>query len=260
MRKRGLSAAEKLLLGLVLGVGLCALGITYAAWTANLNIRTYFGTGMFNMIFPDSEEGDYYVWLTDENGSPLENLETELIVSEDGKQADLTFGSGLPVELLAQGYYIKVVYPLKQAENNTINKVEPVNPDLDDTGEEVQMKAESGMLMVDGTPYGLEEILEPFMIPLKFYAYTGVEEDEGELRGYLYLKLMEESLSAIHDMPEAIELETEALEESMSDWAELVSLSENAENSVVITYSCELPLYLDQKGAYGMDHVEEGGG
>lgn len=260
MKRKRLPAAERLLLIVILGVGLCALGTTYAAWTSGLNIRTNLQTGIFNMIFPDSAIGDYYVWITDEEGSPIEELDVELSVSKDGKQADLTFNSGLPVELLAQGYYIKVGYPLEQAVNNTISAVELVEPVLDESGEEVRMKAKSGFLMAGGTPYGLEKILKPFMIPLKFHTYKGVEGEEGALRGYLFLKLTEESLKDMDDMPEAIELDAEALEESMDEQMDFIEWTAAAENGAVIVYTCELPLYLDQNGAYSMDNGGEDGG
>lgn len=242
MRKRRLPVPERLLLALALGVGLYALGTTYAAWTTSLSIRTDMRTGIFNMIFPDSGDGDYYAWITDENESSVEELEIELSVSKDGKQAELAFTGGLPVELLAQGYYIKVAYPLEQAENNTINQVEYVEPDLDEPGEKVRMKVKSGTVMVDGTSYGLEEILEPFMIPLNFYVYKGVVREEDDLTGYLYMKLTEESQRDIEDMPKVFELDAEDLEGPMDmqeDFANLAAIAENGViMSILVSFHC----------------------
>lgn len=255
MRKKSIFAVTRLMSALILGVGLCLLGTTYATWTTGLNIRSNLRTGVFNIIFPDSCEENYYACLTDENDNLIEDLEVVLSVSKDGKQLNLTFCSGLPLEQLEQGDFIKIVYPLKEAENNTISEIELVEPALFDEGEKVQMKAISGILMVDGTPYGMEKMLKPFMIPLKFYTYAGIMRQKGTLKGYLYLKLTEESMMDLEYMPEVIELDAEDMvgesDDKKVNHRELTNITDNG---VVIAYSGEIPVYLNQSGAKKMDN------
>lgn len=253
MRRRFLTT-KKVFLALIFLTGFGGMGMTYSAWTASGVITSGLNTGKFSMIFPEPDGGNYTFAIADGEGNLLEELDADVLVEEDGKKAGIRFRSGLPVELLAEGNYIRIEYPLEPAADATLTAIEITEADLEGEGERIRMDAKSGALVMDGNILEDSTALEPFLVPLEFYVYRETAKEPGVLSGTMLLRLTEESLQQVSGMPETVELGAEDLEEAGSDGLFVDEVWEGSGETaepygVVVTYTCEITFYLNQKEA-----------
>lgn len=260
MRRRFLTT-KKVFLALILLTGFSGMGMTYSAWTAGGVITSSLNTGKFSMIFPERNRGNYAFAIADGEGNLLEELDADVLVEEDGKKAEIQFRSGLPMELLAEGNYIRIEYPLEPAADGTLTAIEITDADLDSDGERIRMDAKSGALVVDGNILEDSAVLEPFLTPLEFHVYRETVEEPGLLSGTLLLRLTEESLQHVREIPETIELGADFLEEAGAGELFVDGVWEGSKETaesygVVVTYTCDITFYLNQKEA-GMEKSGE---
>lgn len=251
MRKRFLST-KKVILALILLAGLSGMGMTYSAWSADGIVTTGLYTGNFSIIFSGPEEADYMFAIVDGEGNILEELDADVLIEEDGKRVLVQFRQGLPVELLIQGNYIKLEYPLEAAPDGTVTAVQTAEADLESDGERIQMDARSGALLADGNILEGLSVLESFMEPLEFYVYRETAAEPGALNGTMFLKLTEESIEYINGLPETVELGADFIDQELEGSGQETGLDEvrMAEDyGVVVTYSCDILFYLNQKEA-----------
>lgn len=244
MKKKKMPVSERMILTLILTTGTLLIGTTYAGWTQQLNITVGATTGEFNMIFPEPDEEQYQVAVTDAQGNVMQETDAEVTVTDEGKAVRIVLSDGILLELLLEGDYLRLTYPIRMAEDSSFGNVKLYEPDFGVSKETVWMEPDDAVLLVDGNIYNPAMMLEEYEIPLEFEVYRGMEREGEKIWGSLFLKLTGESMDEIRGMPDTLELEEEELEGYQTDLKGDWDVS--GESGVMVTYACTATLYLDQ--------------
>lgn len=240
MRTKRLAVICKLLLVCMMAVSLGFMGGTYAVWTDSVTVAGNLTTGVFDMLFQDQEPT---VHLVDDSGCIIEipdiSMRYDLV---DGKKRVRIFLEGsLPAELLEENY-IRIQFSMEKDQNSTF--ADPGNREADFQSPEFQvsMKAKSVSVVADGNLYERAYLPEEYEEPLVFNVFREILREEEQLNGSLYLGLTEESRSLVAQLTESppsveVNLEEPGRKTGQGDWG------------ILAEYECEIPFYLDQRGA-----------
>lgn len=115
----------------ILIASLATVGISYAAWSDTLNVIGKVTTGAFDMVFQDDME-QYTVSIVNGEGSSIRIIDPwdyDLDIVNDGKKAEISFSGPLPLDLLAEGYYMQFTYPIISGKG-TVTQVKQYQPDF----------------------------------------------------------------------------------------------------------------------------------
>ncbi len=266
MRTHSLRSSRKWFVLMLLAVSMTGVGATYASWSDTLNVHTKLTTAVFDMAAKAS--GEYRVTLVKPDGSTSVELNgVEARTEEDGKSVELLFSEGIPANYLQEGYALCLSVPLENGKGSFMN-IRRYEPDFSEAWGQVTLQAEEVCLQLSGTVYlaedggaGLGNLLKAYEVPLKLDIYPGFEGEPDAMRGSLYLKLTEESLGDLAELPEEVEIPAETLESAQPGSLVQAVGEETAEtNGILVKYRCEVPLVMDQ--SYEPDliaRVGEGG-
>lgn len=253
MRKRTLPVPGKLVLAAVMVASLGMVGVSYAAWTDTLNVTWNATTGLFNMIFaPDEHDSNYSASITDAAGRSADDLDGVTVqLADEGKSAELTFEQGLPLARLREGDLLKISYPLENG-NGTFMNIKRYDPDFTKPWKTITMEPEVQSLVLNGQEYSVDESsAEAYAIPLQFEVFQSFSGEPDALAGNLYLRLTDESLERIQQLPQTLEFSAEALEAAKIETAAVNPAIAAAEgqNGILVAYTCSIPIGLDQNQA-----------
>ena len=237
---------------IALAVGLSVIGISYAAWTGNLRILGNITIGNFAMSFQEGS-GQYTAKIVDTMSLTARNLETvdcEARIDGNGRTAELIFNRGLPLDLLMEGRYLQITYPIAPADGSvtpsSLRAGTAAAP-----GRTVDFTPDESLIVVDHVGYMFDQWTEDYAIPLNFEFYqtinsqnTGLNRmmNQGDAEGVIWLSLSAESIAAVSALPEMIEIPASILEE-----AECIPVQDNGDG-VRVTYRCTIPVMIEPAG------------
>ena len=251
MRKVRRTRAKKLIIVLAMVAGMVTVGATYAVWNAGLNIDAKITTGNMDILFRDHVNEQYQASLVDVRDREKAKVNAEFVMEEDGKKMKISFKTGLPLANLMRGHLIKIEFPLAFAPDSTVNMLAEREVDFRKEGELVEMKCDKVMVLSGLELYSTDVLEENFTQDLKFDLYYTVssenESEKGEITGTILLKLRDESIQSLQNLPQTLSLK-------QSDLQKLTILTEEEraefqQDGIVASYICELPFYLEQKDA-----------
>ena len=221
-------------------IGLVAIGTGYASWNSSISAQANLTSGTMDVEFGKS--GDKYsASITDTNG----NVETPVLAqfSPTDKELEISFDEGLPVNALLEGKLLRLDFQITPTEGSSVNKLNYTKLDLSKAGENVELQADSAVLVYNGVSYTLGENESLYTQPLQFELYeTLSKEDKDESIGQIYLKLSDDSVNMIKDLPAKLDIDASNFEELGDD-----TLS--VRNGVVVKYSLEIPYDVFQAGS-----------
>lgn len=232
----------RILIFLILMISVSVMGTAHAAWNSVLNIQAKLTTDTINVLFSDSSSSDKVSAVLEKTPEPLE---VQMDLAEDKKTAQIRFPKGLPLDKLAEGDSIKIEFPLA-AEQGTLNlfrdlkKSEKAEPLTMKAGRDIQ-------LFLDGKWYKIKDpsasAIQSFHRDLKFDLYREVEQKDRKLVARVYLQLTEDSQEDLRS------LQNQPLQFKMEDLEEMsISGLDADQNGIRMSYSAEIPLYIEQKG------------
>lgn len=223
------------------------LGVSYAAWNSGLTIKASLTTGDMDIRFNEEGCPAYSVYLVDPEEKKLQELAVKIEFKEEGKYADILFEEGVPVESLAQGNRLCIDFSMKTGSDNSITLIRKKPVQWDKPDEQIEMKAERGMIVKGQRLYSLEAQTHTLMRPLMFDLYREIQTQDEKMMGKIYFQLREESIQQIEQSPKFFALDVDALEEYPIVHPEEQKIAEQMEEGVAILYSCEIPFMVDQK-------------
>ena len=253
MRKVRRTRAKKLIIVLAMVAGMVTVGATYAVWNAGLNIDAKITTGNMDIRFRDQVREKYQASLVDIRGVEKAKVDAEFVLEEEGEKMKVSFKTGLPLANLMRGYLIKIELPLAFAPDSTVNMLAEREVDFRKEGELVEMECDKVMVLSGLELYSTDVLEENFTQDLKFDLYYTVnsenEPEKGEMTGTILLKLRDESIQSLQNLPQTLSLK-------QSDLQKLTTLTEEEraefqQDGIVASYMCKLPFYVEQKNVEG---------
>lgn len=253
MRKVRRTRAKKLIIVLAMVAGMVTVGATYAVWNSSLNIDANITTGNMNILFRDHVHEKYQASLVDTRDREKAKVNAKFVMEEQGKKMKISFKTGLPLADLMRGYLIKIEFPLAFAPDSTVNMLAEREVDFRKEGELVEMKCNNVMVLSGLELYSIDVLEENFRQDLKFDLYYTVssenEPEKDEMTGTILLKLRDESIRALQNLPQTFTFK-------QSDLQQLTILTEEErtefqQDGIVASYMCELPFYVEQKNVEG---------
>jgi len=221
-------------------IGLVVVGTGYASWNSSIGAQVNLTSGTMDVEFSKSNE-KYSAGIADVNG----NVETPVSAqfNPTDKELEISFDEGLPVSALLEGKLLRLDFQITPTGGSSVNKLNYTKLDLSKTGENVELQADSAVLVYNGVSYALGENESLYTQPLRFEVYeTLSKEGKDESIGQIYLKLSDESANMIKDLPTKLDIDAANLEELGDD-----TLS--VQNGVVVKYSLEIPYDVFQAGS-----------
>lgn len=249
MRKVRRTRAKKVLIVSVMVAGMVTMGATYAVWNSSLNIDANITTGNMDIRFRDQVREKYQASLVDISGVEKKKVDAEFVMEEDGKKMKVLFKTGLPLTNLIKGELIKIDFPLIPSPESTVNMLQETKYNFDKEGTLVEMKCDKVMVLSGLNLYSTAVLEDDFTQDLKFDLYHTVhptiEQEEEGMTATVFLKLKEESIQRLQNLPKTITLK-------QSDLQQTTTLTEEErakfqQDGVVASYTCELPFYVEQK-------------
>lgn len=260
MRKRKQPVSRKCILSASMAVSLCAVGISYAAWSDKLQVAGNMTTGVLNMAFSQDIQ-TYTADIVDSADNTVETIAgVEVQLSNEGKVVELAFTNGLPLADLLEGDLLKVSFPLEN-EEGTFTSIREYDLNLTVPWKTVEMEPQAQSLVLNGQEYTVDESTVEFAIPLQFEVFQSFSREPDLLMGSLYFRLTDDSCESIQNLPQTLEVPAAVLEESRINTA--VTNPEIAvvpsQDGVLVEYTCMVPVGLDQNHvAYGIIRAGEG--
>lgn len=186
-------------------IGLVVVGTGYASWNSSISAQVNLTSGTMDIEFSKSNE-KYSAGIADVNG----NVETPVSAqfNPTDKELEISFDEGLPVNALLEGKLLRLDFQITPTGGSSVNKLNYTKLDLSKTGENVELQADSAVLVYNGVSYALGENESLYTQPLRFEVYeTLSKEDKDESIGQIYLKLSDESANMIKDLPTKLDIE-----------------------------------------------------
>lgn len=247
MRKRTRPVSGKCILAASMAVGLCVVGVSYAAWSDKLQVTGNMTTGVFNMAFSQDVQ-TYTTDIVDSSGNPVKSLAgLEVRLSDQGKAVELAFTGGLPLSDLLKGRLLKVTFPLEN-EDGTFTNIKEYDLDLTAPWKTIEMEPQAESLVLDGQEYTVDESTAAYAIPLQFEVFQSFSREADLLTGSLYFRLTDQSRSRIQNLPSVLEVPAAALEKSQVGAAD-AEIAAAGQDGVLVKYTCTVPVGLDQNDA-----------
>ena len=234
----------------IIAVGLSVMGLSYAAWTDNLSILGNVTFGNFTMSFQENS-GQYKVQIVDSmslTAQNIESIECETRIGRDGRTAELFFGRGLPLNLLMEGRYLQITYPITPADGSVTPAALQAGG-TDATRRTVDFTPAESLMVIDHIGYMAPQWTEGFAIPLSFELHPAINnhssgqnraQNQGDAEGIVWLALSAESIAAVSSLPDMMEIPYSLLDE-----AECVPVQDN-DNGIRVTYRCTIPVMIEQ--------------
>jgi len=250
MRKRKQPVSRKCILSASIAVSLCAVGISYAAWSDKLQVAGNMTTGVLNMAFSQDIQ-TYTADIVDSADNTVETIAgVEVQLSDQGKVVELKFTNGVPLADLLEGDLLKVTFPLEN-EEGTVTNIRECDLNLTVPWKVVEMEPQAQSLVLNGREYAVDECTAAYAIPLQFDVFQSFSREPDLLTGSLYFRMTDDSCESIQNLPQTLEVPAEVLEESQINTA--VTNPEIAvaasQNGVLVEYTCMVPVGLDQSNA-----------
>lgn len=190
----------------IIAFGLIIMGGTYSSWSDLASIDYKMASGNMNIILPFQDNTDYRVELVDQT-KILDKIAAEFKISENGKNADVMFKQGLPIQELMEGKMIRICFPMKAAANSTITVVRPKKLDFGRTDGSLVMNVAKG-IVVEADKYYEIRNNNIYMQPLSFDMYSEINMQEDEsMTGNLYLKLSQESREYVSNLATKVKID-----------------------------------------------------
>ena len=233
----------------IIAVGLSVMGISYATWTDDLSILGNVTFGNFIMSFQESS-GQYTAKIVDTMSPTAQNIETiecESRIGRDGRTAELIFSRGLPLNLLMEGRYLQITYPITSA-NGSVTPSTLQTGSADAMRRTIDFTPAESLMVIDHIGYIANQWTESFAIPLSFELHHAINnrssgqsrtQNLGDAEGVVWLALSAESIAAVSSLPDMMEIPYSLLEE-----AECVPVQDN-DNGIRVAYRCTIPVMIE---------------
>lgn len=234
----------KLCAFLIIFSGLSAIGFTYANWHSSLFAEAKVTSGVMDIIFAGHADEKYSVSVTDTYGNNIIPVNSEFNIND--KEMEISFKEGLPINQLMEGKLLKLEFLLTPSKDSTVIRLSHRKLDPSKEGEILELKAEKAVLVNEGTGYFLGENEEQFLEPLKFEVYKALIGDNEDEVGQIYLKLQNESIEKLKNLPTDISIKSDELIEHADLDLKERELINTIGNGVVVTYSLEIPFSILQ--------------
>lgn len=230
---------------LIIFLALSAIGFTYADWHSSLFVEAKITSGVMDIVFGRQADEKYNVSVTDADGNDAVLVDAEFNIGE--KEMEVSFNEGLPINLLMEGKFLKLEFLLTPSKDSTVTKVNYTKFDPLKKGESLELKVDKALLVNEGTGYSLGENEDAFLEPLKFEVYKALIDDNEDEVGQIYLKLQEESIERLKNLPVNFSLRSDELVEYADLDLKERDLISKIGDGVVVTYSFEIPFDILQR-------------
>lgn len=258
MRKVRRTRAKKFLIISVLMAGMVTVGASYATWNSGLSIDAKINTGSMDVLFRDFVQEKYRASLVDVDGKEKVKLNADFLMEEQGKKMRVSFKTGLPLTELVQGDLIRIDFPLIPSPESTVKFFANAEIDLSKEGELVEMKYDKAMVLSNSELYSTDVLEAIFTQDLKFDLYRTVSPEYGAEKGAsigtILLKLRNESIQSLEDLPQTLTFKQSELQRMTTLTDE--ERAEFQQDGIVVSYTCELPFYLEQSEAQAFSNEE----
>lgn len=226
---------------LIIAFGLVIMGGTYSSWSNSAKLNYKMSSGNMNIILPFQEDMNYRVDLMEDAKTSMK-LPAEFKIESNGKNADIRFQEGLPIHQLMEGKFIRISFPMKAAENSSINTVMTKMIDFNKADGTLAMNVGKGIVVEDGRYYEMKNN-NIYMQPLKFDMYSEVKSGEdASMKGIFYLQLSKESREYISGLATNTNIdESDVVEIEKPEFDFQIS------NGIVVEYLVNIPLEIMQQ-------------
>lgn len=253
-KRKSRITTKRLILFLTMTFALTTIGVSYAAWNSELRIGSTLTTDQMNVIFQKQPKEKYKITLVDPNDAVVLPVDAKIEWKDDDKIAEIIFEKGLPMKELCAGKRIKLEVPLKGKEDS-LSLFQEKEVDFNKPEEEkISVKAERGILAVGSQLYEIPDrdisgnpLRSVYMQDLQCNLYRGLMTREHENTGILYLELTAESIQKVEKYPQTVWVGDAALVNYSETSHAGEKIAKETEDGIVITYSCEIPVFVDQK-------------
>ncbi|WZL79067.1 hypothetical protein QBE55_02550 [Eubacteriales bacterium mix99] len=250
---------------ILLALYLLGVGTAYSSWADRTSVDFRMATGKLGLIFPDSpDQAPVQACITDAQGKNPEKIpasELHYVLDYDKKSLQFSLDQVLLTDdFRKHGKMLMFQYTIIGDEANTINDFKRSSAAFKTEPEEhLVFTPKSSRVRVSGKEYELPEDVFDQLPPLSWEVYrqTETQSDKGrsEITVMVYLKPSPDVTEGSF-LPEEFPLHAEELPaELISDLTAAQTDPENAaaalpekiEAEIDITYSFELPLWVEQK-------------
>lgn len=228
----------KFIIASAIVVAMTVMGTSYATWSDKLNTFGKFSTDRFAFAFGNS---GYIADLVDAAGNSTKLLDFTVNILDGGKGAELLFRGGIPNQLLMEGNYIRISYPIQNPDLESKMNIYTYEPDFTKAEkEEIIFESDQTFLSIGSTVYEYQNIPAEYKENLKFNVYRSVHIENEEYYGNLFLELSNESKEYILHLPVEITLEKEELEMLLP--TEFTS----EQDGIMVNYHGNIEFFIEQ--------------
>jgi hypothetical protein len=228
----------KYIVTLVIVMTLFAAGSSYAKWSRDQKVSAKLSTDTFKFGF--GEEG-YTSEIVDESNTSYQGFELKAELENNDNSAVITFNSGVPLQPLIEGKYIKISYPIKNKSNKPPMDIYAYDVDFTKKDKKtLELEPLKTYLSLGETVYEYENAPKEFKEKIKFDVFRSITKENDDYIGHIYLGLTDESKEKVLTFPKELKLE-----DKIEDLSIVSDLSSEQEG-IMVTYKGELDLYLEQ--------------
>lgn len=242
-KKKG--SFKKLFIFFALFLSFSLIGSTYATWNANLSVKANVTTGAMKINMPPLNE-DYVASLTEVDGKIIGKLNASFSLLEQGKKAEIKFTQGLPIKELLKGRMIKIEFPLVSSNTNTITAFKSGIMNNKANTPTLEMKVDKTLINYNNILYEPDGQLIDFAIPLKFNPSQKLILKDGKMKGEVYLRLSQESITKLQKLPNEVVID----QKDYANFKEIEPKEGQLEplgyDGIIVTYICDVPFLVDQ--------------
>lgn len=249
--KRKVLPVKPAVIILILAMTMGVFGVSYASWSDYLTVKGVFNTGSLNIVFDSNRP--YLVQVTDINGeqagSSINASEISCILSNDKKQASLSFSRSILLEELAGAdRFLKFQYPIDLDPDSTVQSVTDYMADLTlPSQEKAAFTLTGSRLVINGSEYMLPEGMTEENHTIFWEVYRQIETQDEGIVATIFLRLSDESLEVLQNPNDPL-LDLAQLPEELKPY--VMPYGNGAAGlipaEIKSSYTVSLPLFIEQ--------------
>lgn len=234
IKKRRVKFGKMYVAGAII-LALGVMGTSYAVWTREHLVTAKLSTDKFD--FKLGEAG-HAARIVDLQGNYVELLDFSFNGIDNMKNAEFTFNSGIPSELLEEGRYLQITFPIEPTDSDDKTRLFEYEVDFS-RDEALVFHAKGGYLSFDQTVYEYANLPAEFLQDISFHVYRSVEIKDDTYYGSVYLELTDESRELLTALPTELTLDTKVEELTVSD-------KKSEYDGVMVEYDAQISFHLEQ--------------
>lgn len=235
MKKKEKMQVEKLMVAGAIAVALGVMGTSYAKWSKEHSVNAKLSTDKFD--FKLSDKG-YAAKIVDLNGKSMDVMNVSVNAIDERKNAEISFDSGIPKELLEKGNYLQITFPVQHSDPKDRMALYEYDVDFS-KNEDLVFRANAGYLSFGGAVYEYANLPKEFIQDMTFHVYRAMEKKDEQYYGSVYLELSDASRELIATFPTELILDEKVEELVLSD-------KKSEDDGVMVDYETKISFHLEQ--------------